>query len=118
PERGGEEILEAIVNDGAKVNTIDEDTYRKARRGIGELEWSRHLLRMANGHIVLSCGRWCGRVTLRGVERQREFEVFPSGGAWVVLFGKPLLEDFGVWHSYEEDVIVLHDGHWTVQVRN
>jgi hypothetical protein len=115
---GGEEILEAIVDDGAMANAIDEDTYRKARRGIGELEWSGRVLRMADGRIVPSRGRWCGRVTFGGVERQGEFEVFPSGGAWVVLFGKPLLGDFGAWHGYEEDVIMLRDENRTVRVEN
>jgi hypothetical protein len=36
----------------------------------------------------------------------------------MVLFGKPLLEDFGAWHGYEEDIIMLRDGDRTVQVRN
>ncbi|KAJ6448005.1 hypothetical protein C8R47DRAFT_937730, partial [Mycena vitilis] len=52
-------------------------------------------------------GRWYGEVVLGGVRRKGAFEVFPSGGAWTVLFGKPLLEAFGAWHGYEEDVIVL-----------
>jgi hypothetical protein len=32
---GGEEILEAIVDNGAMANTINEDMYRKARGGSG-----------------------------------------------------------------------------------
>ncbi|KAJ7029088.1 hypothetical protein C8F04DRAFT_899331, partial [Mycena alexandri] len=110
--------LEAIVDDGAMANAIDEDAYRGTGGGIGELEWSGRVLRMADGRIVPSRGRWCGSIEFGGVRRHGEFEVFPSGGAWVVLFGKPLLEDFGAWHGYEEDVIVLQDGDRTVRVHN
>lgn len=49
-----------------------------------------------------------------GVHRWGHFEIFPSGGVWAVLFGKPLLEAFGAWHGYEEDVSVLRDGGTTL----
>src|ERR1700691_5111771 len=36
------------------------------------------------------------------------FEIFASGGAWNVLFGKPLLQAFGAIHEYTTDTITLH----------
>ncbi|KAJ7126666.1 hypothetical protein C8R46DRAFT_1237350 [Mycena filopes] len=111
-------MLEAVVDDGAMANALDEDAYQAVRKRIGELEWSGRVLRMADGRIVPSRGRWSGSVTFGGVMRHGQFEVFPSGGAWTVLFGKPLLEDFGAWHGYEEDVIVLRDEGRTVRVHN
>jgi hypothetical protein len=35
------------------------------------------------------------------------FQVFNSGGAWDMLFGKPLLAAFGASHAFENDVITL-----------
>jgi hypothetical protein len=35
------------------------------------------------------------------------FEVFPSGGSWSFLFGKPLLEGFGAVHDYAVDTITV-----------
>ncbi|KAJ6533058.1 hypothetical protein B0H19DRAFT_874166, partial [Mycena capillaripes] len=116
----GEEgaTLQAVVDDGAMANAIDEDVYRAEKGVIGDLSPSKRVLRMADGHLVKSRGIWSGNVTFGGTSRWGRFEVFPSGGAWAVLFGKPLLEAFGAWHGYEEDVIVLLNGEQTVRVPN
>ncbi|KAJ7140476.1 hypothetical protein C8R43DRAFT_822860, partial [Mycena crocata] len=98
---------DAVVDDGAMANAIDSDTYEAAKRQLGELAWTSRVLRMANGELVPSRGCWNGDVCLGGVWRPGRFEVFPSGGAWALLFGKPLLASFGAWHGYEEDVILL-----------
>ncbi|KAJ7114951.1 hypothetical protein C8R44DRAFT_629569, partial [Mycena epipterygia] len=105
---GGEVVEEdAVVDDGAMANAIDTDTYEAARQQLGELAWTSRVLRMANGELVPSRGFWSGDVCLGGEWRPGRFEVFPSGGAWAMLFGKPLLESFAAWHGYEEDVILL-----------
>ncbi|KAJ7123806.1 hypothetical protein C8R43DRAFT_899512, partial [Mycena crocata] len=57
--------------------------------------------------LVPSRGFWSGDVCLGGEWRPGRFEVFPSGGAWAMLFGKPLLTSFSAWHGYGEDVILL-----------
>ncbi|KAJ7112400.1 hypothetical protein C8R43DRAFT_903693, partial [Mycena crocata] len=104
----GEVVEEdAVVDDGAMANAIDASTYEAARRQLGELSWTSRVLRMANGELVPSRGFWSGDVCLGGEWRPGRFEVFPSGGAWAMLFGKPLLTSFGAWHGYEEDVILL-----------
>ncbi|KAF8161916.1 hypothetical protein K438DRAFT_1480138, partial [Mycena galopus ATCC 62051] len=105
-EDGGKETtVQAVFDDGAMANAIDASTYEAARGTLGELSSSQRVLRMANGNLVPSRGVWSGAVTFGGTRRRGRFEVFPSGGAWAALFGKPLLESFAAWHGYEEDVI-------------
>ncbi|KAJ6528813.1 hypothetical protein B0H19DRAFT_968777, partial [Mycena capillaripes] len=117
-EGEGGVTLQAVFDDGAMAFAIDEGVYQTEKGEIGGLLATQRVLRMADGHIVPSRGRWRGAVTVSGVRRHGEFEIFPSGGAWAVLFGKPLLELFGAWHGYEEDVVVLQDGDRTVRVPN
>ncbi|KAJ7110210.1 hypothetical protein C8R43DRAFT_865521, partial [Mycena crocata] len=114
----GEATLEAVIDDGAMANALDEEAYKAASKALGPLSQSRRTLRMANGQLVQPIGVWSGTAMLGGVCRKSQFEVFPSGGAWTMLFGKPLLEVFGAWHGYEADVIVLRDGDTTIHVTN
>ncbi|KAJ7472504.1 hypothetical protein FB451DRAFT_959081, partial [Mycena latifolia] len=106
-DSGGEMEVETVVDDGAMAGALDADAYEAARQILGELAWSPRVLRMANGELVPSMGSWTGEVNLSGVARRGTLEIFPSGGAWTMLLGKPLLEAFGAWHGYEEDVILL-----------
>jgi hypothetical protein len=47
------------------------------------------------------------------------FEVFPSGGSWSFLFGKPLLERFAAVHDYDTDTIrIPGKGGGVTEVRN
>ncbi|KAJ7158279.1 hypothetical protein C8R43DRAFT_1124887 [Mycena crocata] len=62
---------------------------------------------MADGRLLPSIGTWTGSVDVGGVTREGTFEVFDSGGAWAVLFGKPLLESFEAVHDYKADVLWL-----------
>jgi hypothetical protein len=116
----GEEIeLEAVIDNGAMASALNTETYEAARKAFGKLAWSPRILRMANGELVRSRGSWSGEVTLGGVTRRRVLEVFLSGGAWAMLFGKPLLEGFAAWHGYEKDVILLRtDDGATVRIEN
>ena len=59
--------------------------------------------------------RWTGGVTLGGRTAKAAFEVFPSGGGWSLLFGKPLLQAFKAIHNYKDDTLRIPcDGGWTV----
>ncbi|KAJ7076563.1 hypothetical protein B0H15DRAFT_756309, partial [Mycena belliarum] len=98
---------EAVVDDGAMANAIDTGIYEMIKEQLGKLTWTSRVLLMANGDLVPSRGYWSGEVCFGGLWKPGRFEVFPSGGAWAMLFGKPLLEAFGAWHGYEEDVILL-----------
>lgn len=68
---------------------------------------SDRLLQMADGTIVPSRGKWSGTVEICGIQRRGMFEIFPSGGSWALLFGKPLMKTFDMEHHYADDTISL-----------
>ncbi|KAI0781883.1 hypothetical protein C8Q75DRAFT_696317, partial [Abortiporus biennis] len=67
---------------------------------LGDMRTSVRNLRMANGSIVPSTGCWIGDMVWGLVQVRGWFEVFPSGGAWTFLLGKPMLEIFCTVHDY------------------
>ncbi|KAG6904159.1 hypothetical protein DXG01_012179, partial [Tephrocybe rancida] len=70
---------------------------------------------MADGRLIPSAGIWEGNVRVSKASCSATFEVFESGGAWALLFGKPLLEAFRAVHEYGPDidtVRVPHAGDW------
>jgi transposase InsO family protein len=73
---------------------------------------------MANGTIVTPQARWRGRIELGGKTVEGTFKIFDSGGAWELLFGKPLLVAFGAVHDYEKDVIVIKDHNGDAPIPN
>lgn len=74
---------------------------------------------MANGVMVPSHGVWHGVVDFGGMHHDGQFEVFLSGGAWEMLFGKPLLEAFEMVHDYKTDeLVVLKLGGGNLRVAN
>ncbi|KAJ6484849.1 hypothetical protein C8R45DRAFT_904026, partial [Mycena sanguinolenta] len=105
--RGERERIRALEDDGAMVNAMCTGLYSVVRHRIGELRQSGRTLRMANGALVPSIGYWEGYIHFGGVRVQAGFEVFPSGGSWSFLFGKPLLESFGAVHDYATDTITV-----------
>jgi hypothetical protein len=87
------------------VNAMCTVLYAAVQHRIGELQRSVKILRMANGALVPSIGRWEGHIRFGGARVRATFEVFPSSGSWSFLFGKPLLEQFGAVHDYGTDTI-------------
>jgi hypothetical protein len=70
---------------------------------------------MADGRLVPSAGIWNGKVTIANITREDTFEVFDSKGAWLALFGKPLLKKFKAIHDYDTDIVKIpKDGDWVV----
>ncbi|KZP03969.1 hypothetical protein FIBSPDRAFT_733567, partial [Athelia psychrophila] len=103
--RGEIARVKAVVDDGAMCGAIDSGVFGKIAARLEPLAPSGRVLRMANGAKVPSQGVWKGKVDIGGVQRQGQFEVFPSGGAWSMLFGKPLLEEFGMLHDYRTNEV-------------
>ena len=69
---------------------------------------------MADGARVSSHGRWFGDVSLGGRTACAGFEIFPSGGGWSLLFGKPLLQQFRAVHDYSNDTLMIPlNGSWS-----
>ena len=65
-------------------------------------------MRMANGTLIPSSGSWLGTVVVDTVRTNGTFKIFASGGAWNVLFRKPLLQVFNAIHEYNTDTIMFH----------
>jgi hypothetical protein len=105
--RGELERIRALEDDGAMVNAMCTALYKVIRHRIRELQQSGKTLRMVNGALVPSIGYWEGYIRFGGARVYGTFEVFPSGGSWSFLFGRPLLEGFGAVHDYANDTITV-----------
>ena len=97
----------ANVDDGAMREVMSSAMFRKVKHRMGTSSPSSQLLRVANGVVVQSEGKWEGRVEVNG-STNIAFEIFDSGGKWDFLFGKTLLEAFKAIHNYESDEITVH----------
>lgn len=105
--------VKELFDDGAMVNSICNTVYPKLQETIGPLIPSPKILQMADGSHVPSDGRWIGNVTLGGHTVKGAFEIFPSGGGWSLLFGKPLLKQYQAIHDYKNDTINIPvNGNW------
>ena len=104
----GEPIeLRATFDDGAMVNAIDTTVFDTVKGKLSETQPSLKVLRMANGALMPSEGLWSGGVVVDGAQTEGDFEIFPSGGAWQALFGKPILQTFKATHEYVNDTIII-----------
>ena len=109
--------IKGLFDDGALVNAICKTMFPSLKKVLGEPTPSTRTLRMADGAHVRSPGRWFGDITLGGRTLKTWFEIFPSGGGWSLLLGKPLLEKFKALHDYERDVLMIPaNGKWTTLV--
>ncbi|KAJ7656774.1 hypothetical protein DFH06DRAFT_991276, partial [Mycena polygramma] len=103
---GGEVVrIRSVFDDCAMVGAIDKTVFNQIRHRLSPLAPTERILRMANGQLVPSIGTWTGVVNVDGLQREGTFEVFDSGGAWALLFGKPLLIAFEAVHDYKADVL-------------
>jgi hypothetical protein len=105
--KGELERVRALEDDGAMVNAMCTALYGVIRHRIGELQPSGKTLCMANGALMPSRGYWEGYIRFGRGRVRASFEVFPSGGSWSFLFGKPLLEGLGAVHDYATDTIMV-----------
>jgi hypothetical protein len=105
--------MRSVFDDGTMVNAIDCGVFTQVKNRLSPLQKSSRTLRMADGRLVPSLGIWRGDVVVATACHEGAFEVFDSGGAWALLFGKPLLEAFQATHDYSTDTIRLpHNGGW------
>ncbi|KAJ7248274.1 hypothetical protein B0H12DRAFT_986450, partial [Mycena haematopus] len=116
--QGELERIRALEDDGALVNAMCTALYEVIKHRIGRLQQSEKTLRMANGALVPSTGYWEGYIRFGGARVRASFEVFPSGGSWSFLFGKPLLESFRAVHDYAADTITVPGAVGTTVVPN
>ncbi|KAF8869576.1 hypothetical protein BD779DRAFT_1419353, partial [Infundibulicybe gibba] len=97
--------IRSVFDNGAMVNAIDAKLYETVKDRLAALGPSTKVLRMADGRLVSLVGTWEGVVTIQKVGGRGVFEIFDSGGAWGLLFGKPLLQEFRAQHHYEDDIV-------------
>ena len=106
---GTDTKIKGLFDDGALIPAICSRAFEHTQGRLSETEKSNLRLRMANGTIVQSQARWKGTVELNGIEVEGCFEIFDSGGAWELLFGKPLLMAFKAIHNYEDDTVIIRN---------
>jgi len=99
--------IKGLFDDGALVNAICKMTFPSLKRVLGEPTPSTRTLQMADGTHVPSSGRWFGDITIGDWMLKTWFEIFPSGGGWSLLIGKPLLKKFKALHDYERDILMI-----------
>ena len=107
----------AVVDNGAMINAIDTAAYQRIARRLNPLSPSTRKLRMANGSVIPSTGTWTGTLEWGPITALTTFEVFPSGGSWQMLIGKPLLEQVKAIQDYSTDSISIptNTTHYHVQ---
>lgn len=103
--RGEVVRIRSVFDDGAMLNAIDAGVFEMVKGRLAGMMESSKILRMADGRLVQSQGMWIGEVEVEGLRRSGSFEVFDSGGAWSLLFGKPLLAAFDAFHGYGLDEV-------------
>ena len=108
--RGEVVQIRSVFDDGVMLNAIDAGVFETVKGRLTELMASLKILRMADGCLVPSLRVWDGEVEVKGLWRRGSFEVFDSGGAWALLFGKPLLTAFDAFHGYGLDEVHIPSG--------
>jgi hypothetical protein len=117
----GERVaIRATFDDGVMVNVIDMAAFKEVKNQLLELQPSKKVMHMVNGALIPLNGSWLGVVVIGDVQTTGAFEIFASGGAWNVLFGKPMLQAFNAVHKYTTDTITLHsdDSELTFVIQN
>ncbi|KAJ7773608.1 hypothetical protein DFH07DRAFT_952655 [Mycena maculata] len=99
--------MRGTFDDGAMVNAIDTGIFNSSRGSLVTPRASVRILRMANGALIRSDGCWRGTITVDGISATGSFEILPSGSAWQVLVGKPMLQTFKALHDYTSDEVTL-----------
>jgi len=65
---------------------------------------------MADGLVIPSVGQWVGDISLGSATVACSFEVFPSGGSWGFLVGKPMQRSFHAIHNHTTDEVSIPQG--------
>jgi hypothetical protein len=81
--------VKGLFNDGVLVNSICDSKFPSLQGHLGNPTPSTKTLLLADGASVPSHRCWIGDVRLGGQTTQVQFKIFPSGGEWSLLFGKP-----------------------------
>ena len=108
----------AMVDNGTMINAIDMEAHSRITKRLSPLQQSNWTLHMADGSLVPSSGLWTGTFEWGPVCVETTCEVFPSGGSWQMLVGKPLLEQTHAIKAYKTDTILLPEEDKYICVEN
>jgi len=108
--------LQALFDGAEMVAAMCTSLFKRVNHRLGKWELSQKRLRMANGEVVPSQGWWEGLIQLENVTIKGSFEVFNSGGSWVFLLGKPLLQRFKAKQNFSTDTVEIEVGDGTTMV--
>jgi hypothetical protein len=97
----------ATFDEGALLEAMSTTAFEKTKHRLGTILPSRLLLRMANGALVKSLGKWEGEIEVEGIWVHGLFEVFDSLGAWDFLLGKRLKNALKAVHDYDIDEVTI-----------
>jgi hypothetical protein len=97
----------ALFDEGAMREAMSTRKFHESKHRLGTLLPSSLALRMADGSIVKSSGRWEGEISVKNITGKGAFEVFDSKGNWDFLFGKTLLKAFKAIHDYNTDEVKI-----------
>jgi hypothetical protein len=97
----------ALFDEGAMREAMSTRNFQESKHRLGTLLPSSLALRMADGSIVKSSGRWEGEIGMKNITVKGAFEIFDSKGNWDFLFGKTLLKAFKAIHDYNTDEVKI-----------
>ena len=108
----------ATFDEGALMEAMSTSAFEKSKHRMGKLLPSSLLLRMANGTVMSSKGRWEGVMEIGNTKVKGSFEVFDSLGAWDFLLGKRLKNAFKAVHNYEVDEVTIKGNSGETTLKN
>jgi len=108
--RGSVVRVRGVFDSRAMVNAICSAVYDNIKHRLSPLQPLKRQLRMADGSVIPSVGQWVGDISLGSTTVACSFEVFPSGGSWGFLVGKPMQRSFRAIHNHATDEVSIPQG--------
>lgn len=103
----GSTTMMGLFDSGAMINAVSRTAFERAIPQLGSMLRSYRMLRMANGNLTPSAGRWIGHIQVAAHTVVAEFEIFDHSSGWEVLIGKGLLAQIGAVQDYQADTVLL-----------
>ena len=102
--------VRGMFDSGEMVNAMCSAVYDNIKHRLSPLQPLKRQLRMADGSVIPSVGQWVGDISLGSTTVACSFEVFPSGGSWGFLVGKPMQRSFRAIHNHATDEVSIPQG--------
>jgi hypothetical protein len=93
--------VRVVFNDGTMICAMCSQIYKKVKHRLQGWKLSKCVLCMVNRVLVKSQVMWTGKVRLGSIQAEGTIEVLDSGGGWLFLFRKLMLQAFKANHDYK-----------------